>query len=159
MKSWFSARIPSSFAGMTLEDNPGVVARLNGGIQVAQLKEGTSRAEGHLRIWDRFKGDAVSMRVLELDGHATLRNDQGDEVLYVLERDTGIHLPAGAELPLEGTLTLIGVGSGGRPRPPAPGAGAATLVRLRDRPIQHTGDRWYRELIQSEITQFVGSIP
>jgi mannose-6-phosphate isomerase-like protein (cupin superfamily) len=32
-------------------------------------------------------------------------------------------------------------------------------VRLADQPIQHTGDRWYRELIQSEITQFVGSIP
>jgi mannose-6-phosphate isomerase-like protein (cupin superfamily) len=132
-----------------------MVVRLNGGVQVAELKEGTSRQEGDLRIWDRFKGGAVSMRVLQLDGQSTLRNDRGDEVLYVLEDDVGIHLPAGTELPLQGTLTLIGVCSGGRPRPPA----AATLVHLHNRPIEHTGDRWYRELIQSEITQFVGSIP
>ena len=32
-------------------------------------------------------------------------------------------------------------------------------IRLEDAPVQKTGDRWYRELIQSEITQFVGSIP
>jgi mannose-6-phosphate isomerase-like protein (cupin superfamily) len=139
-----------------------MVVHLNGGVQVAELKEGTSRQEGDLRIWDRFKGDAVSMRVLQLDGRSTLRNDRGDEVLYVLEDDVGIHLPAGTELPLEGTLTLVAV-SGGQP-PPAvrTGEGACPppqFVRLHHQPIQHTGDRWYRELIQSEITQFVGSIP
>ena len=32
-------------------------------------------------------------------------------------------------------------------------------VLLDDQPIQTTGDRWYRELIQAEVTQFVGSIP
>ena len=136
-----------------------MIARLNGGVQVAELKEGTSCQEGDLQIWDRFKGDAVSMRVLQLDGRATLRNDRGDEVLYVLEDDVGIHLPAGTELPLQGRLTLIGVCSGGRPRPPARGTRAATLIRLHEQPIQRTGDRWYRELIQNEITQFVGSIP
>src|ERR1700674_3448710 len=86
-----------------------MVARLNGGVQVAELKEGVSRQEGDLRIWDRFKGDAVSMRVLQLDGQVTLRNDRGDEVLYVLGDDVGIHLPRGAELPLQGALTLVGV--------------------------------------------------
>ena len=133
-----------------------MVARLNGGVQVAELKEGTSRREGDLRIWDRFKGDAVSMRVLQLDGRATLRNDRGDEVLYILKDDVGIHLPAGTELLLEGTKTLVGVCGptlAGRLMP------AATRVALAHQPIQHTGDRWYRELIQSEITQFVGSIP
>jgi mannose-6-phosphate isomerase-like protein (cupin superfamily) len=33
------------------------------------------------------------------------------------------------------------------------------VVHLDDQPIQKTGDRWYRELIQGEVTQFVGSIP
>jgi mannose-6-phosphate isomerase-like protein (cupin superfamily) len=133
-----------------------MVVRLKGGVQVAELKEGTPRQEGDLRIWDRFQGDAVSMRVLQLDGRVTLRNDRGDEVLYVLEDDVGIHLPAGAEVPLEGTLTLVAVcgpALAGRLKP------AATQVALAHQPIQHTGDRWYRELIQSEITQFVGSIP
>jgi mannose-6-phosphate isomerase-like protein (cupin superfamily) len=133
-----------------------MVARLNGGVRVAELKEGTSRQKGDLRIWDRFKGDAVSMRVLQLDGQVTLRNDDGDEVLYVLEDDVGIHLPAGTELPLQGALTLVGVRgptSAGRLKP------AATRVALALQPIQHTADRWYRELIQTEITQFVGSIP
>jgi mannose-6-phosphate isomerase-like protein (cupin superfamily) len=133
-----------------------MVARLNGGVQVAELKEGTSRQEGDLRIWDRFKGDAVAMRVLQLDGRATLRNGRGDEVLYVLEDDVGIHLPAGTELPLQGTKTLVAVcgpALAGRLKP------AAAQIALAHQPVQHTGDRWYRELIQSEITQFVGSIP
>src|SRR5438105_3887020 len=123
-----------------------MVVRLNGGVQIAALKEGTPRQEGNLRIWERFHGQAVSMRILQLDGSATLRNDRGDEVLYVLEDDVGIHLPAGAEVPLMGTLTIVGVcgpTSAGRQKP------AATRVALAHLPIQHTGDRWYRELIQS----------
>jgi len=33
------------------------------------------------------------------------------------------------------------------------------VVSLADRPLQRTGDRWYRELITSQVTQFVGVIP
>ena len=33
------------------------------------------------------------------------------------------------------------------------------IVRLADQRAMPTGDRWYRVLIDSEVTQFVGSIP
>ena len=128
---------------------------LEGGVLVTGLKEGQPLREGNLRIWQHFTGQHISMRVLELDGRATLRSDDGDQVLYILERETGIHLPPGAQVELEGTITLIGV------RTPAQSGGVATAlqIRLADQPIERTGDRWYRELIQSDITQFVGSIP
>ncbi len=141
---------------------------LEGGCLVTGLKEGNPVRKGDLLIWNHFQGHAVSLRVLQLDGRATLRNENKEEVLYVLERDTGIHLPAGVEVPLEGAMTLISVvaPAAGRPVRRPPGrrrtsrrADGATFVRLDDVPIQRTGDRWYRELIQGEVTQFVGSIP
>jgi mannose-6-phosphate isomerase-like protein (cupin superfamily) len=130
---------------------------LEGGVLVTGLEEGQPLREGNLRIWRHFTGQHISMRVLELDGRAALRSDDGDQVLYILERDTGIHLPPGAQVELEGKITLIGVGT----LEPAQSGGVATAlqIRLADQPIERTGDRWYRELIQSEITQFVGSIP
>ncbi len=108
-----------------------------------------------LRAGGRLDGDAISMRVIE--GPATLRNEDRDEVLYVLERDEGVYLPAGAEVAVEGKVTVVGVSRPGGRRNSRRAAGAT--VRLDDVPVQRTGDRWYRELIQSEITQFVGSIP
>jgi len=126
---------------------------LEGGVRVAGLKDGEPVREGALRIWNHFRGDKVSLRVLELDGSATLRNESVEEVLYVLERDVAIHLPAGSSHTLEGNLTLVSV------RTPASSSGPAFVVSLDDRPLQRTGDRWYRELIQSEVTQFVGVIP
>ncbi|HEX9161106.1 MAG TPA: cupin domain-containing protein [Thermoanaerobaculia bacterium] len=132
-----------------------MVVELDGGCRVALLEDGKPRRRGNLRIWDRFRGEKVSMRVLELDGQATLRNKSVDEVLYMLRADIGIHVPAGATLPLEGSMTLIGVQT---PRGPSE-LGGVQSVRLADVPIQRTGDRWYRELIQGETTLFVGSIP
>ena len=168
---------------------------LEGGCKVVTLKEGAPRREGNLLIWDHFKG-ALSLRVLELHGKATLRDDENDEVLYVLERNEGILIPAGTEHVIEGDLTIVSCHSeprrrrgirtlksthdrdssrssalgmtamGTEPRPlpvgrgPRPEASVeASAVRLDDQPIQKTGDRWYRELIQGETTQFVGSIP
>jgi mannose-6-phosphate isomerase-like protein (cupin superfamily) len=130
-------------------------------MRVVGLKEGTPLQEGDLRTWNHLRGDALSMRVMELDGRATLRNENADEVLYILERDTGIHLPAGAEVELEGTMTVVGVRveDSGPPLSGQPRAAVLHKVHLHDVLIQRTGDRWYRELIQSEITQFVGSIP
>jgi len=110
-----------------------------------------------LRKGGRLSGDAISMRVIDVDGRATLRNAKDDEVLYILERDEGIYLPAGAEMKLEGKVTVVGVSRPGGRRNSRRAAGAP--VRLHEVPVQRTGDRWYRELIQSEITQFVGSIP
>jgi mannose-6-phosphate isomerase-like protein (cupin superfamily) len=103
-----------------------------------------------------LRGEAIAMRAFEAP--ATVR-PATDEVLYLLDRDEGVLVPAGAEIEI-GRGTVIAVSGGqtimsvrtGRIACPPP-------VRLADQPIQQTGERWYRELIQSEITQFVGSIP
>src|SRR5690349_9787317 len=79
---------------------------LEGGCKVVTLKEGTPRREGDLLIWDHFKG-ALSLRVLELHGRATLHDDSHDEVLYVLERNEGILIPAGTEHVLQGDFTIV----------------------------------------------------
>ena len=107
-----------------------------------------------LRAGKVLQGEAISMRVIEAP--ATIRNTS-DEVLYILDKDEGIYVPAGEELELNEKMTVICVAAGFSP-PGGPKA-APTRIRLADLPIQRTGDRWYRELIQSEITQFVGSIP
>ena len=139
---------------------------LDGGVRVAGLKEGEPVREGALRIWNHFRGDKVSLRVLELDGSATLGNESVEEVLYVLETNTGIYIPPGESLQLDGKQTMISVQCGGGQAilPVQTENGQAGLpvvhsVPLQDRPLQRTGDRWYRELIQSEVTQFVGVIP
>jgi len=130
------------------------VIELEGGCRVVELKEGEPRREGDLLIWDHFDG-ALSLRVMELHGRATLKNDEHDEVIYVLEEDTGIYIPAGDNFTFHGDMTLV---SSRAKKAPGPRPEALT-VRLHDQPIQNTGDRWYRELIQAETTQFVGSIP
>src|SRR5688500_17010374 len=90
---------------------------LEGGCRVVELKEGQPEIAGSLRIWRHFEG-ALSLRVLELDGDATLTNEAHDETLYVLDgagsangsavsRDTGIDLPAGARLFMEGSMTMV----------------------------------------------------
>ena len=103
-----------------------------------------------LRAGKVLRGEAISMRVLT----GTVRDDY-DQVLYILEDDTGIFLPAGVEMKVDGTVISVAAVFS----PPGGLKAAPTRVRLADQPIQKTGDRWYRELIQSEITQFVGSIP
>jgi mannose-6-phosphate isomerase-like protein (cupin superfamily) len=105
-----------------------------------------------LRAGKRLQGEAISMRVVE--GPATVKNDDGDEVLYVLEEDAGIFLPRGQELKVDVAQTLLSVLGPAQTRVSGP-----YRVRMDDAAVQQTGDRWYRELIQTEITQFVGSIP
>jgi len=102
-----------------------------------------------LRAGEVLRGEAVSMRAF--DAPATVRASS-DEVLYLLEQDEGVLVPAGSEIRLDGAGTVVGV-AGGRSN------ALARRIRMQDAPVQRTGDRWYRELIQSEITQFVGSIP
>jgi mannose-6-phosphate isomerase-like protein (cupin superfamily) len=132
--------------------------------RVVGLKDGPPSREGDLLVWRHFDA-ALSLRTLELAGEATLHNERHDETLYVIEgsgtvdgvalaADTGIDLPAGHTLRLAGTMTLVSslcaAESSSRP---------VAIVRLDDQPVQKTGDRWYRELIQGRTTQFVGSIP
>lgn len=128
------------------------------------LQEGTPETDGALKIWRHFEA-ALSLRVLKLDGRAVLVHERQDETLYVLDgagtangtpvsRDTGIDLPSGRTLHVDGSLTLVSS--------LCPASGAArgiSIVRLEDQPRQKTGDRWYCELVQGETTQFVGSIP
>lgn len=132
-----------------------MAVELEGGCRLVGLKEGAPRLEGDLWIWDHFQS-ALSLRVLELHGQARFHSETHDEVLYVLEENEGIHVPAGSEFELQGDLTIISSRTPSETQGPRP---AASRVRLDDQPIQKTGDRWYRELIQGETTQFVGSIP
>lgn len=132
--------------------------------RVVGLKDGLPSHEGELVVWRHFDA-ALSLRVLELAGEVTLHNDRHDETLYVLEgsgtvngtplgADTGIDLPAGQSLRLAGKMTLVSSLC-----PANSSSRLVSIVRLEDRPVQETGDRWYRELIQGQTTQFVGSIP
>src|SRR5690242_18684477 len=95
-----------------------------------------------LRAGNILRGEAIAMRAF--DGPATVRA-KSDEVLYVLEEDEGIFIPAGSEAKIDrGTVIAVSGGQtilslqAGRIACPPP-------VRLADQPIQQTGDRWYRE--------------
>ena len=126
---------------------------LEGGTRVVGLKDGRPERDGDLLIWNHFSS-ALSLRVLELHGKAALRNAEHDEVLFVLGEERSMYLPAGSSCELAGDMTIISVvapASGASPRTAA-GAAAATQP-------QRTGDRWYVELIQAEVTQFIGGIP
>ena len=91
------------------------------------------------------------MRVI--DGPAKITDDS-DQVLYDLAENVGIYLPRGEELQVNVGQTLLSVLGPAQTRVSGP-----HRIALADAPVEQTGDRWYRELIQSEITQFVGSIP
>jgi quercetin dioxygenase-like cupin family protein len=163
-----------------------MLAILDGGCRVVGLKEGEPVLDGPLRIWKHFGREAgakaISLRVLELPAgeRATLRNESSDEVLYVIagsgsvgdtkiSADTGIYLPPSASLEIvaDDTLTLVSSqcpDSGAVLEGYEPGHGAPMIVAMRDRPVQRTGDRWYREVINADdgstqVTQFVGGIP
>src|SRR5437763_8288358 len=131
---------------------------LEGGYRVVGWKEGEPVREGDLRIWQHFDA-ALSLRIIELAGEASIHNPEHDEVLYVIEGDgtangtrigpdTGIYVPPGQPLELQGTMTLASSLCRAKPsgRPWA-------IARLEDQEAQKTGDRWYRELIQGEVTQ------
>ncbi|HEV7485981.1 MAG TPA: cupin domain-containing protein [Thermoanaerobaculia bacterium] len=163
-----------------------MLAILDGGCRVAGLKDGEPAVEGALRIWKHFGtaagATAISLRVLELPagGRTTLRNETSDEVLYVLSGsgfanefalvpDTGLYLPPSTSLEIAATEGLTLVSSrcpddGATLEGYAPGHGALFAVAMEDRPVQRTGDRWYREVINedagsTQVTQFVGGIP
>src|SRR5438552_1032889 len=136
-----------------------MVAMLDGGCRVADLKEGEPVRDGALRIWNHFRGDALSLRVIEIDRAATLRNEAAEEVLYVVggngtangeavETNTGIYLPPNTSLELIGMMTLVSSQCGdlgGAPALAPVRAGAPLrIVSLEEKPMQKTGDRWYR---------------
>ncbi|MEA2327408.1 MAG: hypothetical protein QOE68_2367 [Thermoanaerobaculia bacterium] len=163
-----------------------MLAILDGGCRVVGLKDGDPIVEGALRIWKHFGtqagAKAISLRVMELPAgeRATLRNESADEVLYVLSGsgsagafkltpDTGVYLPPATSLDIatiEG-LTLVSSrcpDDGATLDGYEPGHGELFAVAMQERPVERTGDRWYREVINddsgsTQVTQFVGGIP
>jgi hypothetical protein len=67
---------------------------LEGGCRVVDLKEGAPVENGATRIWQHFQG-RLSMRVIELGGDAQFGHDEQDEVLYDLQENVGVYIPAG----------------------------------------------------------------
>jgi mannose-6-phosphate isomerase-like protein (cupin superfamily) len=139
------------------------VVLLEGGCRVSHLSEGAPQVEGEL----------ISMRVLEFGPgvSAEFRNEDHDEVLYALDECTlfidgvthevepqsGVFIRVRQAFRVENRETkpvyLVSV------QCPATSASPASIVKLSDQREMPTGDRWYRVLIDSEVTQFVGSIP
>ena len=137
---------------------------LEGGCRVADLREDAPQVQGEL----------ISLRVLEFAPGVSheFRNEDRDEVLFSLgnctlsidgvaqrvDSETGIFVRAGERFAIENpgsaSVGLVGV------QCPATGEDVSpAVVRLADQRAMPTADRWYRVLIDSEVTQFVGSIP
>jgi len=137
---------------------------LEGGCRVADMREDAPQVAGEL----------ISLRVLEIEPGSSreLHNDDRDEVLYSLgecvlsvegvahdvEPQSGIFIRAQQTFRLQnrgtGPVSLVSV------QCPATGNDIPQIiVRLSDQRSMPTADRWYRVLIDSEVTQFVGSIP
>ena len=139
-----------------------MLVELEGGCRVVGLKDGEPVRDGDLLIWEHFSS-TLSLRVLELHGRALLGDDDHETVLYILETDVGIYLPPGTRTELSGDLTIVECGRPARMRRasrPAPdGDRAGRPISAGETPAHRTGDRWYRELIQAEVTQFIGGIP
>jgi mannose-6-phosphate isomerase-like protein (cupin superfamily) len=120
------------------------------------------------------KGELISMRVLEFAPGVSpeTRNEELDEVLYALdactvviedvihdvEPQSGVFIPAKKAFHFENRgaepARFVSVLSPATTSPPP-----VSVVRLADQRAMPTADRWYRLLIDSEVTQFVGSIP
>jgi mannose-6-phosphate isomerase-like protein (cupin superfamily) len=137
---------------------------LDGGCRVSTISEGLPRAEGSL----------ISLRVLEFGPGvtSTFKNEDHDEVLFSLnnctvvidehihevEPQSGILIPARQSFRIENSGTEpVRLVSSQAPR--QEGGITTRIVRLSEQRAMPTGDRWYRVLIDSEVTQFVGSIP
>jgi mannose-6-phosphate isomerase-like protein (cupin superfamily) len=137
---------------------------LEGGCVVATMSEGIPRREGSL----------ISLRVLEIgpgESSSDLRNDDLDEVLFSLgsctlfidnvshhvEPQSGVFIPAKTTFRVENQRSEpVRLVSSQSPRQET---GITRIVKLADQRAMPTADRWYRVLIDSEVTQFVGSIP
>lgn len=149
---------------------------LEGGCRVSTMNEGSPQVFGSLKVWsqiDKTTGtDAISLRILEFGpGASVLHNRECDEVLYLLEgsctvvidgnayelgADTGVYLRPGQTMHVETHDVVRFVSS------QCPGEGSnqsPSIARLSDQRAMPTGDRWYRVLVDGEVTQFVGSIP
>jgi mannose-6-phosphate isomerase-like protein (cupin superfamily) len=153
---------------------------LEGGCRVSMMGEGLPQVFGSLRVWNQIGkasgAHAISLRILEFGPGASpvLHNRECDEVLYLLEGsctavidgnaydlgpETGVYLRPGQTMHVENHDVVMFVSSQ-CPKETFVGRNQApTIVRLSERRAVPTGDRWYRVLVDGEVTQFVGSIP
>lgn len=132
---------------------------LDGGCRVSTMEEGIPRREGSL----------ISMRVLEFGPglSAEFRNEDLDEVLFSLDSCTlyldgvahEVEFQSGVFIPAQKAFRVEGPGKFVSVQCPVTKASPPTVVKLSDQRAMPTADRWYRVLIDSEVTQFVGSIP
>ena len=151
------------------------------------MHDGAPEVAGSLKIWNRIGkatgADAISLRILEFEPGTSpvLRNDEFDEVLYVLEGsctvvidgnayqvgpETGVYVRPGQSLSVENPgPDVVRIVSSQSPAEPASAREQTPpIVKLSDRRALPTADRWYRVLVDEEVgseqvTQFVGSIP
>lgn len=149
-----------------------------GGCRVSTMREGTPQIDGSLKIWNHIGpqtgAKAITLRILEFGPGRSpeLQNQDFDEVLFALdpctifidetahevESQSGVFIPAHQTYRVEnrGTDSICFVSS----QTPTERTGIKKqIVKLSDQRAMPTGDRWYRVLIDSEVTQFVGSIP
>jgi len=128
--------------------------------------------EGGCQVSDGapLNGQAIALRLAELGASAWTRPAH-DQVLYVLRgqgtvrlgdrleqvaADTGLYVPAGQPIAaVRGPLACACVDTPAQADPDL----EPVVVRVSDRPARPTGDRWYRVLIEKQVTQFVGGIP
>jgi len=151
---------------------------LEGGCRVSTMREGTPQVDGSLKIWNHIDpqtgAKAISLRILEFGPGPSpdLRNKDVDEVLFALDQcrvliddvthevepQSGVFIRARQTFRVENrsTKSLFVVSS---QTPSKGGEIPKPIVKLADQRAMPTGDRWYRVLIDSEVTQFVGSIP
>ncbi len=151
------------------------------------MHDGAPEVVGSLKIWNRIGkttgADAISLRILEFEPGTSplLRNDEYDEVLYVLEGscaviidgdahqvgpETGVYVRPGQTLSVENPgPDVVRIVSSQCPATPSnTREQSPPIVKLSDRKALPTADRWYRVLVDEEVgseqvTQFVGSIP
>ena len=153
---------------------------LEGGCRVSTMHEGVPRVFGSLKVWDQIGkasgADAISLRILEFGPGTSpeLRNSESDEVLYLLDGsctvvidgnayelgpETGVYLQPEQTLRVENRDVVRFVSSQCPGEKFAARNQSPPVVRLSDQRAMPTGDRWYRVLVEGEVTQFVGSIP
>lgn len=153
---------------------------LDGGCRVSTMHEGSPRVSGSLKVWNQIGkasgADAISLRILEFGPGESpvLRNPECDEVLYLLEGnctvviddnayelgpETGVYLRPGQTLRVENHDVVRFVSSQCPKSEQREGEQSLSIVKLSDQRALPTGDRWYRVLIDEQVTQFIGSIP
>src|SRR5215213_1991765 len=158
------------------------------GCRVTKMHDGAPEVVGSLKIWNRIGkatgADAISLRILEFEPGTSpvLRNDECDEVLYVLggsctvgidgkayevRPETGVYVRPGQTLSVKNPgQDVVRIVSSQTPAEPSSDKREQSppIVKLSDRRALPTADRWYRVLVDEEVgseqvTQFVGSIP